>query len=383
MSRPRCGGVNVVGYLEAELGVGEAARQLIGALESQGVPVARIGRWLEDTRNDHPFAHQPAPTQGPFGVNLLCENAAFTPEAVAELGRPFFEGRYTVGLWFWEVTSFPEEWDRSFGFVDEVWVASEHVASAIRSRSPVPVTRISLPVEPETPEPLGRAELGLPSGFCFLLVFDYNSVLERKNPLGLVEAFERAFGSADGVALVLKAINGDRHPEARDRVRAAAAAHPCVHLVEDFLPARRKNALIASCDCYVSLHRSEGFGLTLAEAMYFERPVIATAYSGNLEFMTPENSYPVGCDLRRIGSGSEPYPAEGEWADPDLSEAAALMRRVVEHRDEAAERGWRAGEDIRRTHSRQAAARAMRERLGAIDAFASRGGWVPRRLRRL
>jgi SAM-dependent methyltransferase/glycosyltransferase involved in cell wall biosynthesis len=356
-------GVNVVGYLRGELGVGEAARQLIAALDSQRIPVMPINRHLTDTRTDHPFACVEAPSHGPFAVNVICENALVTARCAEVMGEGFFADRYTAGLWFWEVGTLPALWDEAFAILDEVWVASDHVAAAVRARSPIPVTKIPLPVAPTPPAKLKRAALGLPQDFLFLFVFDYNSVLERKNPLGLIEAFTRAFPPGSGPALAIKAINGDKRPADRERVRAAAGAHPEVHLIEQFHSAAEKNALIAGCDCYVSLHRAEGFGLTMAEAVWFGRPVIATGYSGNLEFTTPDTAWLVDHAMRPIGPGADPYPADGEWADPDLEHAARLMRHVVEHPEEAAERAERGAQAIKARHSPAAAGAVIAARL--------------------
>ena len=360
---PRPWGVNVVGHLRGELGIGEAARGLIAALDAHSVPVMPINRHLTDTRTEHPFPSVEAPSHGPFPVNVIAENALATVPCAEVMGEGFFAGRYTAGLWFWEVSTFPAHWDDAFAVLDEVWVASEHVAEAVRARSPIPVTKVPLPVDPAPPAPVGRSELGLPEGFLFLFLFDHNSVLARKNPLGLIEAFTRAFPPGSGPVLAIKAINGDKRPAERDRLRAAVAEHPGVHLIEHFHTAPEKNALIASCDCYVSLHRSEGFGLTLAEAMWLGRPVIATGYSGNLEFTTPDTTWLVDHALRPIGPGADPYPEEGEWADPDLDHAARLMREVAEHPEEAAARAERGAREIRERHSPPVAGAAIASRL--------------------
>ncbi len=360
---PRPMGVNVVGYLHGELGVGEAARQLIAALDTQDVAVMPINRRLTDTRTAHPYACVEAPSHGPFPVNVICENALATVRCAEVMGEGFFADRYTAGLWFWEVSAFPALWDDAFGILDEVWVASDHVADAVRARSPIAVTKIPLPVAPAAPAELGRDALGLPDGFLFLFVFDHNSVLERKNPLGLIDAFTRAFAPGSGRALAIKAINGDKRPADRDRLRAAAAELPDVHLVERFHSAPEKNALIAACDCYVSLHRSEGFGLTLAEAMWLGRPVVATGYSGNLEFTTPDTAWLVEHAMCPIGPGCDPYPADGEWADPDLDHAARLMRELAEHPEAGAERAARGALAIREAHAPQAAGPVIAARL--------------------
>src|ERR1700742_1936331 len=196
----------------------------------------------------------------------------------------------------------------------------------------------------------------MPEGFTFLFVFDYRSVFRRKNPLGLVEAFCKAFEPGEGPSLVLKSVCSDEFPAERAQLAAAIADRPEIQLFEDTIPVEQKNAMIASCDAYVSLHRSEGLGLTMAEAMYFGKPVIATAYSGNLDFMTPENSFLVPAPATKIGPGAAPYDPNGWWADPDLDFAATVMRDVVrdpEIRDGRARRG---ATDIRLTHSPDAAA---------------------------
>ncbi len=366
-------GVNVVGYLSSERGVGEAARQLICALRGGDVPVAEIDAPAEPDKIA-PVLGALSDQDHPYDFNLVCVNADMLPFIASGLGPRFFEGRHSAGLWFWEVSHFPEQWRPAFNNVDEVWVASEHIANALRPLSPTPVHTIRLPIEPGEPDEASRAELGLPEGFCFLFLFDYRSVFKRKNPLGLIEAFCRAFEPGSGPSLVIKSICGDEFPSERRALAEAVAGRPEIHLAEDTITTGMKDAMIASCDCYVSLHRSEGLGLTMAEAMYFGRPVIATAYSGNLDFMTEANSYLVPHSMVEIGPDAVPYPADGEWAEPDLDRAAELMRHVFENPETAAARGRRAAEDIRRTHSPAAACEAIKARI----ADARRAGLVER-----
>jgi glycosyltransferase involved in cell wall biosynthesis/SAM-dependent methyltransferase len=358
-------GVNVVGYLSSERGVGEAARQIVSALGEGGVAVATVD---SPTMPDEiPEALEGlAGDEYPYDLNLICVNADMLPIVATALGRRFFERRHSTGLWFWEVSHFPEQWRRSFDYVDEVWVASEHIADALRPLSSKPVHTIRTPVVPEPPEKASRTELGMPEGFCFLFVFDYRSVFRRKNPLGIVEAFCREFEPGSGPSLVIKSICDDEFPEQREALAAAVAERPEIHLVEDTITTAMKNAMIASCDCYVSLHHSEGLGLTMAEAMYFGRPVIATGYSGNLDFMTDENSYLVPHTMVEIGPDAPPYPADKQWAEPDLDRASALMRQVFEDPQAAALRGRRAAVDIRRTHSPEAACESIRARMEQV-----------------
>jgi glycosyltransferase involved in cell wall biosynthesis len=362
-TRTELWGVNVVGYFRSELGVGEAARQVVTALDAAGVPTLAVhGATLPLSRQGHTYT-QSDYRDAQFPVNLICVNADMLPDFANRAGERFFAGRYSIGLWFWEVSRFREEWQGSFDLLDEVWAPTAHVAEALAPISPIPVVPMRIPVEMPPIVPRSRAELGVPEGFFFLFSFDYLSVFERKNPLALVEAFTRAFDPGEGPSLVLKCINAERDPAHHEQLLAAIGERPDVHLIDRYLTPSDKNTLTATCDCYVSLHRSEGYGLTMAEAMYLGKPVIATGYSGNLDFMTPENGLLVDYELVPIGPGAPVYPADGEWADPNVEHAAELMRLVFDDPAAAAALGARAAQDIHRTHSPEAAGILMERRL--------------------
>jgi glycosyltransferase involved in cell wall biosynthesis len=220
---------------------------------------------------------------------------------------------------------------------------------------PPPVQRPAEPAEP--------LRLGVPDGFLFLFVFDYLSTVQRKNPVGLVEAFKRAFAPGDGPQLLIKTINGPLRPLSEEEVLWAVDGREDIHVIDRSLSTDELNGLMAACDCYVSLHRAEGFGLTLAEAMALGKPAIATRYSGNVDFMNDENSYLVDFEIGRVGPECEIYPPEGEWAEPSVEHAAELMRRVYEDPEEAERRGARGAADVARTLSPEATGAAMRRRL--------------------
>jgi glycosyltransferase involved in cell wall biosynthesis/SAM-dependent methyltransferase len=363
----RIDGVNVIGYLNAELGVGEVARQAISALDAEGVPVLPVGISSGVSREGHAFERVEATAAAPFNINLVCVNADMLPTVAGDLGPEMFDGRRTVGWWWWEVDTFPERWHGSFDLVHEVWAGSRFVAETLAAVSPVPVVHIPTPVTMRPGIVADRRALGLPDGFLFLFVFDFNSVMARKNPEGVLEAFRRAFPEPrDGVSLILKTINGDSHAEAVARLEAAIAGRDDMRMMGDYLDPAAKDALIASCDCYVSLHRSEGFGITLAEAMLLGRPVIGTAYSGSADYLNEQTGFPVRHTVVPIGSDAGPYPSGGRWAEPDLDHAAELMRTVVDDPEAAAARARRGQAYIREHHSPAAAGRAMADRLSRL-----------------
>ena len=360
-------GVNVLSFLRAELGTGEAGRLLVAALDERRIPVLPLESTVRpDCRHGHAFETAAAGGVA-FPITITCANPDWMGHWAHSLGERFFLDRYSIGYWWWEVEGpTPFNWRPNFRLVDEVWTASEHIAATLRPAIDVPIRTMTFPVAVTPPPPASRAALGLPDGFVFLTMFDYASALRRKNPLAVIDAFRRSFAPGDGASLVVKCINHTQHREAHRALMAAVAGHPDICVIDRYVSPEDKDAMVASCDCYVSLHRAEGFGLPLAEAMFLGKPTIATAYSGNLEFQNEENSYLVGFRLVPIGGDGTQYPSNGVWAEPDVEQAAALMRRVFH--DQAASRavGARAAADIRRTHSLQAAGVSMERRLERI-----------------
>jgi GT2 family glycosyltransferase/glycosyltransferase involved in cell wall biosynthesis len=253
---------------------------------------------------------------------------------------------HRIAYWYWELEDVPPHWATRATEFDEVWVATDFIADAMRKRCDTPVKKLTPGVELPDFETLPRSHFGLPDGkFVFAFVFHMTSVTERKNPLGLINAFRKAFGRDDDAVLLIKASFGELHPDTLEELQAATDG-TAIRIVNDIWSRDETLSLIHNCDCYVSLHRSEGFGLTMAEAMLMEKPVIATGYSGNLEFMNGTNSLLVDYDLVPVGPGHYPYPEDSVWAEPSQDHAAKLMRHVYENRSSAAALGAKARLDI-------------------------------------
>ena len=356
------GGVNIVGFFRAEFGHGEAARRLLAAVERAGIPLTTITMRAPHHREGHAFVERTADEV--YATNLLALNAEHVLEFAESGGRDLLANRYTIAAWCWEGSRFPPSLQGAFRLVDEIWVASEFVQGLIGGETEKPVLRFPMPVELGNGSRLSRADVGLPEDrFVFLFVYDFFSTLARKNPIGLIDAFTRAFEPDEGPVLVLKSINGGKWRDDLERVRRAAAGRPDIVVMDGFVPIEHVHALTALSNCYVSLHRSEGFGLTIADAMAYAKPAVATRYSGNLTFMNDENSYLVDAGLATVPAGIPNYPAGSVWADPDVGEAAELMRRVVENPDEAGERGQRGRATIAERHSLDRTAEFVGERL--------------------
>ena len=352
-------GANVLGYLTAGLGVGEMGRLVHDAVVASGLPVATVVEELTvsgRTTNPRPAVGVEDPR---FAVSVLCVNADMTYPTLG-LHPELADGRYVIGVWSWELAGFPASMHSAFGLVDEVWTISDYCASAIAEHAPPSVSVHTFPVPVRAADGPDRPAH---AGTSFLFVFDHYSVFERKNPLAAVEAFRLAFGDRDDVRLVIKSINGDKHPGDHERLLAAVGGDPRIEVVDGYLPADELAKLYSSTDCYVSLHRSEGFGLTVAEAMAQGLPVIATDYSATTELLTAETGWPVPYRLVAVGHGNPPYPADSRWAEPDVDAAAAAMLEVADHPELARERGAAARRHVLSTRTEEAAAEWVRARI--------------------
>lgn len=356
-------GINLAGHLNSEKGVGEGARSTLRSIRAAGIPCQLVNSPDGNSTNIEKLDSETS-EENPYDFNLVHLNADVLP-AFAERHRSRFWDRYNIGFWAWELPALPPSWCESFRYFDEVWVPSTFCLDAVSRSSPVPVVRIphSIQEDIECDATFTRSQLGIgPDTFVFLFFFDFHSFMERKNPIGLIEAFRQAFKPEDDALLFIKCSRSSWDPSGMARLEEASRGAN-VRLFDSVISRPALNSLISICDSYVSLHRSEGFGLTLTEAMNMGKPVIATGYSGNMDFMTLSNSFPVKYRLIEIEEDHGCYTKGNEWADPDLDHAADLMRYAFTHRDEAAETGKRAQQDVRTQLNPGAVGRIIRERL--------------------
>jgi glycosyltransferase involved in cell wall biosynthesis len=363
-------GVRVTGYFSDESGWGAAGRGYVRALQQLGVPMAVHDVSALTTNRSHDRSLDVGGTRAvETDVNLVCVDAGQHFALLSEVGDAFFSDHYNIGAWAWELPRFPESWYNRFAYYDEIWVGTSFIASALAPIAPVPVVRIPPVIRASAgSRETGRRRLGVrDKEFVFAFVFDVHSHLPRKNPHAVIAAFRKAFPDSSGVRLVLKSVNAeadaDGYAELRDLAGDAA-----VDFHDGYWPGGAVHDLMAACDAYVSLHRSEGTGLTIAEAMAIGKPVIVTDWSGNTDFADASNSFPVSYELTAIAQNVGPYRAGEIWAEADVDHAAAVMRHVVANRDEAERRGRAARLRMQRDYSEAAIASLVRARLDVVGS---------------
>ena len=362
-------GVNLAGYLTGESGLGEAARLGLKAIRCAGIPHVANNVVMAELEN-HEVVEGQFAEANPYKFNLIWVNVDQADYFAWWKGRSYFSDRYNIGFWAWETPELPPEWLPHFRYYDEIWVPSHFVQDIISRKSPIPVVRIPHPVIKRSEESAGsgymKELLGLPpDSFVFTFIFHFHSSFDRKNPLAAIRAFKQAFPGNENVHLVIKSAAGAGTP-GLEAIRSEATGCK-VHIVDATMSRPELTALFEASDCYVSLHRSEGFGLTMAEAMTFGLPVIATNYGGNTDFMSPHNSYLVDHELVHLAKDTGAYRKGWRWAEPSVAHAAELMRHVYENREEARLVGDRGRQDVLERLSPQRVGGLMRERLLMVD----------------
>ena len=360
-------GVNVAGYLSSGLGLGESARNMASVIASQNIPFVENDFELRGVRKVHTELEANMSNDNPYCINLVNVNPDCWIFYRTQSARGYFDNRYNIGIWYWEAHSLPREWTYCFRFFHEIWAATDFIHDAFSAHSPVPVVKIP-PVVRVDPAPLTpRRNFNIPEDvYLFLFVFDFNSTAARKNPLAVIRAFKDAFAGEADAMLCLKASGGKQFGNEIRDLYAVMDDADNIMVIDDYLEREKLNSLMNACDCYVSLHRSEGFGASIAEAMLLEKPVIVTGYSGNMDYTNESNSLLVSYSLTEFDHNTGPYRKGTVWAEPDTAHASTLMRWAYEHRDEARKLGKRGAETVRGLYNISAVGETVRRRLYSI-----------------
>ncbi|MEM6410599.1 MAG: glycosyltransferase family 4 protein [Pseudomonadota bacterium] len=329
----------VAGFFSTASGVGEGARSTWRALKAVGLSPLAVDLSERFAQVDHrsSIPLHPMPSD-PDGTLILQVNAQESLSALLSLGMDRRRNWYTIGYWAWELPTFPKGWERAFPLVSEIWGVSNFASNAFRlGPSPPPVSVFGHGITVPHDIPIDRARFGLPEdAFVFLTFADSKSSLERKNPIAAIETHKRAFGDDPNSILVLKTRNLNGSPKANDRLKKAIAGAENIRLMDGSMSGEERWKLMSSVDSLISLHRSEGFGLTIAEAMALGRAVVTTNWSGNMDFCNEERVWLVDSHLVDT---DDPYGVysdyQSQWAQVDVDHA---VERVREVRGDAAKR---------------------------------------------
>ena len=371
-------GLNITGFLTADLGVGESARCMVRAADAAGIPTALVSLKLhcKNRLGDQTYAAR-LQDSNPHNVNIVHVDPPASRDLDHHHGPGFRAGKYNIAYFAWELPEFPDAWVPSFAFYDEVWCPSDFTTAAIAMKSPLPVLTmphaISFTRPTENTATL-RARFGLPAEkYLFLTLFDLTSYAERKNPRAVIAAYRQAAlaseSLAKGAALVIKVQNAATNPADFAALQDSVRDLPGTVLLTETLSRADIYALEAACDCFVSLHRSEGFGLAVAESMFLGKPVISTDWSATAEFVNEDNGCPVRARLVTLEKNHGPYPKGSTWADPDSAHAAEWMSRLFADPALGARLGAAARAPIEERYSPAVIGARYRRRLEAIAAF--------------
>lgn len=322
----------VAGFLTATTGLGEWARLAYRAFAEAGHDVRGIdlGAAMMQGSEVRDFSWRDGRNAYGAGTIMLHVNAPYVPLAMRLLGRKLVQSKKIVGCWAWELPDIPPDWQQGFQYIHEIWGLSSFTADAIRRHTNLPVKATPLPVPPPTlpsqdtwvwRKPLER--------FTVLTMFNMASGFTRKNPLGAIAAFKQAFGDDPQCHLLLKIVHPEAYPDGMRKLQDAARGAKNIEFLTTSLPSTQNAALIAECDVVMSLHRAEGFGLVPAEAMLQSKPVIATGWSGNLDFMNTDNACLISYELVPAHDPQTTYNRHDQlWAEPNIAEAASSLRHL-------------------------------------------------------
>lgn len=358
-------GINLIGYARSEHGVGQSLRQFAHALEASSIPFGVIDFNKNNlSRTQDLTLASKIKEDVEHGINVFHINADQMSEAALQLPSHFFS-RYNIGYWHWELPDMLPEHRAGFDNLNEVWVPTSFVHEAISKLAPIPVVKIPHAIHFETSTQATRSYFQLPEDkFLFLVMYDFSSFQDRKNPDASIQAFEQAFNVEDTrVALVIKTQNSHHHPNDVSKLKQRLARFKNIVWIDKTLNRQEVYDLQAVCDCYVSLHRSEGYGLGPAESMFLGKPVIATNWSGNTEFMQQHNSLLVDFELIKIKHDIGVYKAGNTWAEPSIEHAAQLMKMIVNDSELRTKIGNAAARTMKDLYSPEAIGKRIRERL--------------------
>ena len=343
-------GINIIGSIKAETGLGESCRLLAKEVSNTSYPFmiynySQIGQMREnDDRWDNKIEKECK-----YGINIIHINPNEFVVAALQLPKDIWDYRYNIGFWLWEFEEIPDQWLDCSSILNEIWTPSDFITKSLSKKFNIPIKTVPYAIQVEVDNIYDRKFFNLPEDkFLFLMMYDKNSISDRKNPKSVIDAFKEAFPKEKTeVGLVIKIGTSDKNE--LNEVKAYIGDYSNVYFIDEMLSKVQVNSLINIADVAVSLHRAEGFGLVLAEAMYLGKPTIGTNWSSNIEFMNKNNSCLVDYKLVELPKDNGPFRKGWKWAEPDVKNAAFYMKKLYCNKEYYNEISKNAFSDIRKT----------------------------------
>lgn len=362
-----------IGYLEAGLGLGESLRGLVRSVAATGIPFAlypyKVG---VETRLIGGFMHDRYDLKRRHKINVIEMAADQVPGMFREIGRWKTGHSYNVLRTYWELQQAPAVWASMIKGIQEIWVPNEFVGNAFRAIFDGPITIVPPCVDVEIEDILDKEYFHLDRDrFYFMFSFDYYSYPARKNPLGVMQSFQSAFPDlGERVGLIIKSSGvTSRHLAIKSEIEETARRDHRIKVIDTMFSREEMLSLICQSDCFVSLHRSEGFGLGMAEAMALGKPVVGTDYSGNTDFLSDHTGFPVSFTLRNVKSGEYIFAEGQSWAEPDNVSAVEAMQSVFYDRPEAMRRAEAGKAFVESHYGKKNVGRIAVKRLRKIGTY--------------
>lgn len=331
-------GINLIGNIRSETGLGESMRILARVLKENQIPfvIINVDSWANEDNNIHDWDAYVV-DEPKYEINLIHINAGEWARYYSEFDNSLLDYRYNVAYWLWELETFPEVWQPCISTVDAIWAPSQFICDCLKKYTEKPVVHVPYAIWLKEPVAYGREDFDLPTDvFLYLLMYDFRSVSERKNPKASIAAFKKAFSVEEAnekkIGLIVKVNNAATEAEVGN-LKKQLEGYEYIYFITKNLSRDQVESLEAAADVLISLHRSEGFGLPMAEAMYLGTPTIVTNWSANAEFVTEDSACLVDGTFKEITTQIGPYEKGNRWMDADVEQAAKYARMLHEDRD--------------------------------------------------
>ena len=328
-------GINLIGNIRSETGLGESMRILARVLKENQIPfvIINVDSWANKDNNIHDWDEYIV-DEAKYAINLIHINAGEWARYYSDFDNSLLDYRYNVAYWLWELETFPEVWRSCINTVDAIWAPSQFICDCLKKYTEKTVVHVPYAIWLKEPVAYGRDAFGLPEDvFLYLLMYDFRSVSERKNPKASIAAFKKAFTAEEAnekkVGLIIKVNNAATDVEVNN-LKKQLEGYEYIYFITRNLSRDKVESLEAVADVLISLHRAEGFGLPMAEAMYLGTPTVVTNWSANAEFVTEDSACLVGGELIELTTQIGPYEKGNRWMDADVDQAAGYVRRLYD-----------------------------------------------------